>query len=154
METPSFFGSGRGLSYSDNSMKLYFENLWDTLELHLSFQGCVVFLWTCLPLLNRVLKHGLVQLRSLSTASWSSFCRSDGSSILGGSSHNSTTPLVSSAPWMGNPRSEWSFLARKIIDFYSPWLPARHLWWHRRVVGLYVRYVSLVHRDPSAFFLF
>ena len=78
-----------------------------------------------------------------------------------GSSHNSTTPLVSSAPWMENPRSEWriwSFLARKIIDiligkswniidFYGPWFPARHVWWHRRVVGLYVRYVSLVHPE-------
>ena len=35
--------------------------------------------------------------------------------------------------WLKNPRNQWWILARKITDFYGPWLPASHVWWHRRV---------------------
>ena len=27
-------------------------------------------------------------------------------------------------PWLANPQTEWRFLARRITDFYGPWLPA------------------------------
>ena len=37
--------------------------------------------------------------------------------------------------WLENPRTEWRFLTGKIMDFYDPWLPASHVWWHRRVLA-------------------
>ena len=36
-------------------------------------------------------------------------------------------PPVIKHGWLENPQTEWRFLARKIIDFHGPWLPARHV---------------------------